>query len=97
MTGIDLILSHPNFKVNLYNRHGETPIIHAASRGRTSILRLLLRDFEAAVNADSVDNEGCTPLARAAAMGHKEIVRMFLSQVNVTINSKDIDGYTPLV
>ena len=61
IAAIGLILSYPDFKVNLYNRHGETPIIHAASRGRTSILRLLLREFEASVNAK--DSYGNTPLA----------------------------------
>lgn len=31
----DLISSHPGFKVDLYNHHGETSSIHTASQSRT--------------------------------------------------------------
>lgn len=62
--------------VNDRNRHGETPLYHAARYGALACARLLLQQPGCCVNARSSCNE--TPLGYAAHYGHVEMARLLL-------------------
>ena len=49
---------------------GGTPLLHAARKGSTEILRLLIKRN---ANVNSKDKEGSTPLHSAAMNGHIEL------------------------
>jgi hypothetical protein len=56
---------------------GETPLMRAASRGYTEVVRVLL-DAGADVNAQRTD--GFTPLILAVFFGHEEVVRLLVER-----------------
>ncbi|CAH0032787.1 unnamed protein product, partial [Clonostachys rhizophaga] len=68
-----------DFEVNQVMRKGFTPLTLAASKGHTSIVRMLL----AFPNIDPdkpIDKQTLTPLLLACANGHAEIARMLLDR-----------------
>ncbi|KAL0137571.1 ankyrin [Mucor lusitanicus] len=72
---------------------GLTPLHFAASRGHFNIVKYLVDDYSAVV--DAKDREGETALLKAAYNGHYHIVKYLVSK-NANIHSKDKDGWTAL-
>ena len=89
-----LALGCPDFNVNLPDHHGATPVAHAATWGRTSILQLLLEERGVDVNAK--DSYGDTPLALAAGEGHGCAVAALLEHRDIQADSRNSFNVTPL-
>jgi ankyrin repeat protein len=79
--------------VNIHILYGETALIRASSRGRTEIVKLLLK---AGANPDTKDNYGETALMRASLSGHKDIVILLL-KAGANPDTKDNYGETALM
>ena len=61
--------------VNLLDSGGNSPLLHAAMRGRTAAVRLLL---EHGANVNTASKHGWTPLMTAAWEGHADVVKDLL-------------------
>ena len=77
--------------VDVVDQEGRTPLWHAAGRGRTAVVRVLLE-------AGAADTRGgrYPPLHAAALFGHEEAVRALLENKDVDANQIDGMGRTPL-
>lgn len=62
-----------------------TPLIHAADRGNTAMVRALLETNKIAVNA--ADIAGHTAFSRAVANGHRDVVRLLIDTGQVDTSS----------
>ncbi|KAG2487525.1 hypothetical protein HYH03_013806 [Edaphochlamys debaryana] len=71
---------------------GTTPLILAAERGHTRVVRLLL---EAGADMNAATEGGDTALSLAAAEGHTEVVRL-LAEAGADVNAADEEGSAPL-
>eukprot|EP00929_Paragymnodinium_shiwhaense_P074969 TRINITY_DN38339_c0_g1_i1.p1 TRINITY_DN38339_c0_g1~~TRINITY_DN38339_c0_g1_i1.p1 ORF type:complete len:1321 (-),score=384.28 TRINITY_DN38339_c0_g1_i1:624-4586(-) len=78
--------------VDLKDGNGMTPLIVAASAGRTEVVRTLCT---AGANVDVPDSGGCTALHQAARGGHADVVRC-LCAAGADRNKKDLSQLTPL-
>lgn len=72
---------------------GLTPLHFASSRGHFNIVKYLVDDYSALV--DAKDREGETALLKAAYNGHFHIVKYLVSK-NANVHLKDKDGWTAL-
>jgi ankyrin repeat protein len=72
---------------------GTTPVLHAAARGHTDTVQVLLATNSVDVNATSISKR--TPLFWPAANGHIEVVKLLLNH-GAQQNYKDEDGMSPL-
>ncbi len=72
--------------------YGNTPLMAAASRGHTDLVRTLI---EKGGDVDATDNAGRTALMEAAFEGYTNTVRVLLEK-GAGINAQDKDGWTPL-
>lgn len=87
---IDLLLDHPQIRVELRNSKDESPLMMAALKGYTTICeKLILRDAD-------VNKPGWTPLHYAATGGHTGIMRLLLDQ-HAYIDAASPNGSTPLM
>jgi ankyrin repeat protein len=78
--------------IQAMDARNQTPLHHAASRGRVGITTLLLTmnpDFEVA------DRDGRTALHLAAAKGFVEIIKLLLAK-GANISTVDITKWIPL-
>lgn len=73
-------------KVDIRNRHGETPLHIAAEKGQVDVLKLLAFQFDADINAKSKYNT--TPLHKAAKNGHLEVVRLLVDELGAVRNDR---------
>ncbi|MDT8287813.1 MAG: ankyrin repeat domain-containing protein, partial [Elusimicrobiales bacterium] len=71
---------------------GDTPLHHAAMRGKERVASALL-DHGADMNATNAFST--TPLHEAAVGGHAELVKMLIAR-GADVNAKDGHGRTPL-
>ena len=79
--------------VNLKDKNGSSPLIHAATEGNESALELLF-DHKA-VLIDDADPKGETALIKAAKGGHTKCVKLLIAQ-DSPLEHKDSDGKTAL-
>ena len=80
-------------KIPLVSQNGVTPLMLAAHRGYTDIVKKIIQNES---NMNAVDSNGCTALYYAVINKHAEIVRVLLENgANTEIKSKD--GWTPLI
>lgn len=75
------------------DEYGNTPLMWAAGRGQTSVVKILL-DIGVSVNVKSKFGE-LTAMMRASYYGHKKIVQMLLD-AGADINARDADNHTAL-
>lgn len=85
-----VLVSWPRTEVDRRNAADETPLMMAALKGHTALVRQLL-----ARGAD-VNKPGWAPLHYAATGGHVEIIRLLLDQ-HAFIDAESPNGTTPLM
>ena len=89
------LLALQDIQVNQVRRiDGGTPLIIAAYKGHSEVVKLLLDKKDIQVNQG--DRCGATPLIHAAKKGHLEVVKLLLERDNIHVNQGDKYGYTPL-
>ena len=84
------LLDAPKIDVNARNRQDETPLMIAALKGETGMVRELI-----AKGAD-INKPGWTPLHYAATRGHLEIMSLLLDD-SAYIDAASPNGTTPLM
>jgi ankyrin repeat protein len=79
LEGLSSILTQSNSSlVDVPDKDGMTPLMHAAYKGRLKLCQFLL-DNGANVNSD-MQSEGYTPLMFATIAGHSQIVQLLLNR-----------------
>lgn len=87
---VQLLLKH-GAVVNVSDKYGTTPFMHACKNGYIAVVRRLLKD----VSFDAVDNQGCTPIFHAIEHNRTDVVKLLVEAgVNTTIANRK--GYTPV-
>ena len=70
----EMILRHPGFNINGEHANGKTPLINAASRGKTRIVWLLVARTDLDINARE-PKSGLTAVNLAVVNNHKECLK----------------------
>ncbi|XP_036423490.1 transient receptor potential cation channel, subfamily N, member 1 [Colossoma macropomum] len=78
--------------INKHAKNGRSPLLLAAERGHTAVVRVLL---ENSARVDVFDEEGKAALHLAAEQGHDDIADILLSH-KAFVNAKTKLGLTPL-
>lgn len=91
---LELLLSHPDIKVNERNNAGATAFIKAAETGRTDAVVMLSRT--PGVDLCATDNNGKTALALAAVCNHPVTLRTLLNMKVIDVNAVDLNGRSAL-
>src|SRR5690606_29879150 len=86
----DALLANRKTKVEVTNKHGETPLMYLALLGETERAQALIE------RGASVNRLGWTPLHYAASKGHVETARMLLDR-GAIVNAPAPDGTSPLM
>ena len=86
----DLLIEHPRLVPESRNAADESPLMMAALKGHTELVRRLI-----ARDAD-VNKPGWTPLHYAATGGHLDIMRLLLDE-HAFIDAQSPNGTTPLM
>ena len=89
----DYLAAYPEF-LDLTDRHGKKPLHRATTKGRGSVVKLLLQ--HGSTSLASLDNEGWTPLHYSALHGHNSIVELLLRCGSTSLDSHTNKGWTPL-
>jgi ankyrin repeat protein len=84
--------------VTMVDCEGRSPLLYAARRGHTKVLRLLLDALpvERMYDADVADETGLTPLMAAAATGQLSALELLLQSGRASILATDSTGATAL-
>ncbi|KAK4656128.1 hypothetical protein QC762_0057190 [Podospora pseudocomata] len=90
--GVD-ITEGLNYKKDLRNYQGRTPLSWAAQEGRLSIVKLLI---QGGADPDKVDGRGYRPLYRALENGREAIARLLIDN-GADIEAQDSSGSTALI
>jgi ankyrin repeat protein len=92
---VKLLLEHgADVKTKGYGWGLETPLHSAAKRGKTDVVKLLLKRWPKGTMEK--DTNGNTPLNLAAAAGKTEVVRLLVEAWPAGMRKKNNDGNTPL-
>lgn len=75
--------------------HGRTALHYASFAGQLDVVKYLMRDAGADVNARS--GIGMTPLAEAASLGQLQVVRYLVECARADTSAVDIGGYNALM
>lgn len=89
-----VLLAHPAIRVDLANPAGETPLMMAALKGRSTWVRRLIEQ------GAQVDRDGWTPLHYAAAQADAEAARacvQLLLARGARLDARSPNGTTPLM
>mmetsp|Transcript_13751 Transcript_13751/g.19054 ORF Transcript_13751/g.19054 Transcript_13751/m.19054 type:complete len:379 (+) Transcript_13751:118-1254(+) len=92
-----ILRMNPTLNVNMQNRddHGNTPLICAVRNNDFDMVRFLVEEANAKVNAKN--NHKATPLLHACESGHVKIVSYLTDhEKNQSVNIKNMLGRTPL-
>jgi ankyrin repeat protein len=93
--GVD-ITEGLNYRKDLGDYQGRTPLSWAAQEGRLGIVGLLI---QGGADLDELDGEGCTPLRRALENGHEAVAQLLLDKgvdVNAHLKHGWRGGWTTL-
>jgi ankyrin repeat protein len=90
--GVD-ITEGLNYKKDLRDYQGRTPLSWAAQEGRLSIVELLI---QGGADLDGIDGRGYTPLHRALENGHEAVARLLIEN-GADVNAQDKGGWTALI
>lgn len=71
---------------------GDTPLLRASRRGRTSVVSALLM---AQANVETTSRGGATPLLLAAQEGHRDALELLI-HAGAEVDVKDSSGYMPV-
>jgi len=71
------LLAHADIEVNLKDKEGWTPFMHACYLGNYSCVRLLLKDSR--VKVDEPNKDGSTSFRLAASKGHLDVIRWWIA------------------
>ncbi|KAK4153199.1 hypothetical protein C8A00DRAFT_15564 [Chaetomidium leptoderma] len=85
--GVD-ITEGLNYKKDLKDHQGRTPLSWAAQGGRLSIVDSLI---QGGADLDEVDGKGYTPLHRALQNGHEAVARLLIDK-GANVNTQHISG-----
>ncbi|KAH6912087.1 ankyrin repeat-containing domain protein [Coprinopsis sp. MPI-PUGE-AT-0042] len=88
------LLKIPGLDLGMAN--ADIALFEAAKRGRTEIVKLLLRQTGVNVNYKDRPSES-TPLTLAAGRGHVGVVQLLISHPRIEVNILDTYGRTPLM
>lgn len=80
--------------VNTKDSEDITPILWAAAKGHTEVVKLLLSTQGIEINTS--DKDGMTPLYGAARAGYPNIVRLLLAVPGIDVNAVDKHGASSL-
>lgn len=86
----DALLANRRTRIEVENKHRETPLMYLALLGETQRARELIK------RGAKVNRLGWTPLHYAASRGRTETARMLLEQ-GAIVNAPAPDGTTPLM
>lgn len=86
----DALLANRKTRVDVENKHAETPLMYLALLGETDRARALIK------KGAKVNRLGWTPLHYAASKGQTDTTRMLLEH-GAIVNSPAPDGTTPLM
>jgi len=78
--------------INIKDRHGNTPLHIAASRGNCEIMELLIKN---GARVKATDDGSNTPLHDAAMNGHIEAAELLITK-GANVNAKNNQGKTPI-
>ena len=81
-------------EVLLEGRRYDANLHKAAGAGQLGVVRVLVSEFKADVNAQGTFD--VSPLHKAAENGHLDVVRVLVSEFKANVNAKDAHGVTPL-
>jgi len=85
--------NNPPLASQAYSATATSPLIQAASKGQSEMVRALLAQ---GAGVNEKDSKGWTPLTHAASGGHTETVQVLLS-VGADVNAVDKKGYSVLM
>ena len=71
-----------------YNSYGKTALIAASEEGHLEVVKYLVEQCHA--NVEAKDNDGYTPLIRASENGHLEVVKYLVEQCHAKITKETI-------
>lgn len=80
--------------VNAQDEDGYTPLIIACRKGRTEIIKLLLKHKDIDFNTQGRDKE--TALMKACIYNHVDAAKLLLERKDININFESDEGYTAL-
>ncbi|XP_053962253.1 uncharacterized protein LOC128865887 [Anastrepha ludens] len=87
---VQLLLKH-GAVINVSDKYGTTPFMHACKNGYTLVVNRMIKD----VSFDAIDNQGCTPIFHAIENNRTDVVKLLAEAgVNATIANRK--GYTPV-
>jgi ankyrin repeat protein len=86
----EILIRHPLIRLNVKNKHDETPLMLVCLKGHLALAKQLI-DLQADVN-----QPGWTPLHYAASSGQTAIVQLLLDH-SAYIDAESPNGTTPLM
>ncbi|KAK0432044.1 hypothetical protein EV421DRAFT_1911347 [Armillaria borealis] len=92
---VRILLAQPGIEATMWDENYESPLMVAAGRGHSDIVRMLLEREDINLDAPSFVTQQ-TSLRYAADTGHEHIVEMLLKTDRVDVSSKDWHGFTAL-
>ncbi len=92
---VRILLAQPGIEATTWDENYESPLMVAAGRGHSDIVRMFLEREDINLDAPSFVTQQ-TALRYAADTGHEHIVEMLLKTDRVDVNNKDWHGFTAL-
>jgi ankyrin repeat protein len=93
---VKMLLNAGKVNINVKDKYGWTPLIHATWRGNGRVVKMLLDIGKVDVDY-VVDIDGQTAFLIAVAGGHKGAVKMLMDTGKIGVDVVDNDGQTPLL
>ena len=93
---VRVLIKEFNFNVNTSRTNsGRTPLHEACSLGYTDLVRELVIEFGADLNA--IDTDGDNALMCAVIGNQSNVVQLLIEEFGFDVNPRNFDGLTPLI